>query len=190
MKPQLSIKRVLSHTLVGGINKTFPVKTGNCFSVEASDGKKYDIVNFYYENYQEVNRLGLKNQIKIRSLSERAAIILDERIPDRWYNNYYCEVCCPESLLPHPQRMRHQRQEARGERVVGKGFIKIDLTKAIRTLPKEKKEPTGPRKLAAGWKVKKAKDIKVYKTYWDADALKDIKRAIKKEMADARRKKN
>jgi hypothetical protein len=42
--------------------------------------------------------------VQVHLLSERIGIIHDPRIPDEWYDKRYCEVCCPESLLPFPQQ--------------------------------------------------------------------------------------
>ncbi len=101
-----------------------PNQIGNCFSLEGGSGDKRwsrRIVNFYLENFRYVTNHGVLWPIKILPLSERVAIIFDERIPAEWYNNRYCETCCPESLLPHPQVMAHRLQEVRGERTTSKG---------------------------------------------------------------------
>lgn len=113
---------VASRTLVA-VHGSPPYRRGNCFRVLAEDGNEYKIVNFVYENLELLLKHGLTWPLKISILGGRAAILHDERIPDEWYSTIYCEVCCPSSLLPHPQLARHQRQEARGERIVGDGFV-------------------------------------------------------------------
>ncbi len=54
-------------------------------------------------------------------------------IPDNWYNTAFCEVCCPDSLLPYPQLLRHKRQELQGVRTIIKhdtcNIIKTDMSK-------------------------------------------------------------
>jgi len=117
---------ITSQTLVGiGGERGFPFQHGNCFSVRTEEDKIYKIVNFCAENLEELVHRGLEFPFQILPLSEHVALIHDSRIPDNWYQHRYCEVCCPEELLPHPQQMAHKRQEERGERVVGDGWISI-----------------------------------------------------------------
>ena len=61
---------------------------------------------------------GVTWPIKVHPISEHQAVIHDERIPDNWYSNGWCEICCPRDLLPIEQKLAHSRQEARGERTV------------------------------------------------------------------------
>ena len=154
--------RVTTTTLVGYDRKAkFPIDRGNCFSMQAEDGTDYRIVNFIHENLEEAIRLGITYPIKIQPLAKESAvaIIIDERIPDAWYSVRYCECCCPDVLLPHPQRMAHKRQEIRGERILMtyecneyiKGpmtIIKTDMSKAPKLGKQDEK-----RKLAEGWTI-------------------------------------
>ena len=124
-------------TLINPDDK-LPHQRGNCFNVSASDGKQYDIVNFNYENLEYLLSHGINWPIKMVILSERKGIIQDERIPDEWYDDKYCEVCCPRSLLPFQQIARHKRQEARGERVITDTSIIIDSSKRPKIIIDEK----------------------------------------------------
>jgi hypothetical protein len=121
-------------TLVGYNPTKYPTERGNCFSVRADDGSGYRIVNFSYENLQELIRCGISLPLEIRILdhTKGVAVIHDSRIPDEWYDKTFCEVCCPEALLPTTQKLRHERQEARGERVVGNSVVTINMDKRPR----------------------------------------------------------
>lgn len=125
---------VVTRTLVGVAYDEYPLKSGNCFSVRTTDNCIYDIVNFVYENVQELQKRGLGFPFKIKILCEGKlrgkAIFHDSRIPDAWYQTRYCEVCCPEDLLPLPQQMAHLRQIDRGERKVNGDWTLIDPSKA------------------------------------------------------------
>ncbi len=101
-----------------------PQSSGNCFSLEGKNKNgrwSLRIVNFYVENLRYVLTHGITWPIKVMRLSERVAIVHDERIPEEWYNQRYCETCCPEDFLPCSQVMARRRQEARGERTIIKG---------------------------------------------------------------------
>jgi hypothetical protein len=125
----LTFSQVGMVTLVGYFGP-FPRAHGNCFDAVADNGKAYRIVNFGHENLKELLRRGLKYPVKIRVLVDgkrRRAIIHDERIGDAWYSEQWCDGCCPDEFLPIQQRLVHERQEARGERVVTKDFIEHKL---------------------------------------------------------------
>lgn len=127
---------ITSQTLLGVPNGPYPLESGgNCFSVECDDGNVYRIVNFVLENLKEAVRRGVPWPIKVRPISESFAVVHDERIPDDWYRNRWCETCCPESLLPVTQQLQHERHEACGARERFAGGIMIDRSK-LPTLPK------------------------------------------------------
>ena len=112
LKKALGITTV---TLVGFFGD-FPRKYGNCFSVR-TENEQYRIVNFNYENLTElINNNIVTWPIKISTLSNNIAIICDERIPNEWYSNRFCETCTPISLLPIPQRLKHFLDIERGIR--------------------------------------------------------------------------
>ena len=115
-------------TLMGYVEKQFPMKDGNCFSVHTSTGEDYRIVNFNYENFKELlNNRGLTFPVKILPISEKQAIIYDERISAEWYSTHFCTVCCPEHLLPLPQRIQKMMKKRRGEiKVIDCGEFKIE----------------------------------------------------------------
>lgn len=54
--------------------------------------------------------------INISVLRDSIAIICDERIPNEWYSNKFCETCTPQDLLPIPQRLKHILDIKRGLR--------------------------------------------------------------------------
>ena len=99
-------------TLVG-YDGNFPRRHGNCFSLY-TDGPSYDIVNFNAENLDYLLRNGLFWPIKIVVLGAGIAVINDERIGDRWYQDRFCEVCTPRDLLPITQRLEEERRIALG----------------------------------------------------------------------------
>ena len=124
---------VTESTLLGG---------NNCFSVVTDQGKHYRIVNFYLDSgfiqhpgskkgLETLLKEGLTWPIKIAVLSERIACINDPRIPDSEYRDEFCEVCCPQELLPMPQRLRKARRIASG---------KVSFSKTVYT-PKGETEP-------------------------------------------------
>jgi len=89
---------------------------GNCFSVKTKDGE-VRIVNFYYENLQILlNSTVIEFPIKVHLLCEGVGVIHDERIPDQFYKDRFCEVCCPEGYLPYPQRLELWREDLSGHR--------------------------------------------------------------------------
>lgn len=112
----LFAKRITVTTLVGVMPGTFPIDSGNCFSIKASDNREYKIVNFIYENLKElIDRKYIEFPIEILKLSNHVAIINDERIPEEWYSKEFCTICCPRPLLPLPQQLAFGRQVARGD---------------------------------------------------------------------------
>ena len=163
-KPDLAMS-ITSQTLVGVNMDKYPIRHGNCFSVmtekyyhivEKYSGnsrakeyfkymhKDWRIVNFYAENLEKL----IKDKIitwpvKIlvrRGRGRRIALIHDERIPDEWYADRWCEACCPEELLPLTQRLRLERMTARGDRKVvtmsnGMKLVSMKLESKSRKLP-------------------------------------------------------
>jgi len=116
-------------TLVGHDRGSFPLKHGNCFSIKCDNEWEYRIVNFVVENLEEALRRGcLEYPIEILPLDKSLAVIVDSRIPDNWFTDRYCEVCCPEDLLPVNQQMRKIRARARVEEFI----IKIDAMEMVR----------------------------------------------------------
>ena len=108
--------RVTMHTLVGVGGNSYPLQHGNCFSLATTEAKDFRIVNFVLENFEELRRRGLNGPVRILEIGEHTAVINDERIPDYWYNEAFCEVCCPRDLLPLPQLLQHKRDIYRGRR--------------------------------------------------------------------------
>jgi hypothetical protein len=91
--------------------------SGNCFSVHNSKtDEDFRIVNFGYENIKMLLELNIvEYPIKIWKLDEGIAIVHDKRIPNRFYWGEYCTCCCPNNLLPLPQRARHDLGIQRGQ---------------------------------------------------------------------------
>jgi len=108
--------QVTGSTMVGIMGSKFPLPRGNCFSVETVEGERFRIANFGLENWEEMIRRGIGFPIKIMKIDERRAIVHDERIPDNWYDNNWCEICCPRSLLPKQQLHAHDRAIKNGSR--------------------------------------------------------------------------
>ena len=129
MSKALQALHVTSHTTIGIWKGEFPIKNGNCFSVMCSDGQSRRIVNFALENLEEAISRGVSWPIEVKALTDGIAVIHDSRIPDDWYQEGFCEICCPRDLLPVPQRLAHERQIARGERVEGPRDIAIIISK-------------------------------------------------------------
>lgn len=118
----MTASHVTSYTLVGVIGRP-PFRVGNCFSVLGEDGRDYRILNFVYENLQELERHGLTWPLEIRPLSKYDAVLHDPRIPDSWYPKEFCEVCCPRELLPLPQRLEQERHILQGIREERGGIV-------------------------------------------------------------------
>lgn len=117
---------VTSYTLIGVFGEP-PHDHGNCFSIEADDGKCYHVVNFVYENIEALEKLGLQFPLEIERLADGVVALMDPRIGERWYRDTFCEICCPRDLLPVTQRQRHKRDISRGRRVEGNGFVSINF---------------------------------------------------------------
>lgn len=111
---------IKGQTLIGVLKDKYPISRGNCFTAVCDKGKFHKIVNFNIENYEYIYSY-LNDHLKIRELlsgSEHSiSIIHDSRVPDEWYDDRFCEVCCPERLLPLPQRLAHERGVENGSRV-------------------------------------------------------------------------
>ncbi len=135
----LNATRIEGCTLVGYMISEYPAKKGNCFSVSTDCGGYYKIVNFSYENMVEAINRGISYPIKIRQIGDKTAIVHDCRIPDDWYDARWCEVCCPESLLPVTQMLEHERQVSSGVRVNRGDAILINLGGAPKLPAKESK---------------------------------------------------
>lgn len=115
MKPTTNAIAVAGSTLVGYCTDEYPIEYGNCFSVATEDGKNYRILNFGLENLEHLlAEKGLTWPVKIVVLGERHAALSDERIGDRWYWPRFCSVCTPRDLIPLPQLLENDRDEARG----------------------------------------------------------------------------
>lgn len=119
-------KHITTHTCVGFLSTDFPLERGNCFSVEADDGHEYRILNFHLENMLELEKQGLTWPVKMKTVNHKLAVIDDERIGRRWYKMEYCEACCPEELLPEPQRQAIEREYRIGIRSKSGNSITIN----------------------------------------------------------------
>lgn len=101
--------------------------------------KDFRIVNFNLENLEYLRKNGLELPLKLVPISAHLAIVHDERIPHEFYDERWCEVCCPEELLPSPQQARLKRQEASGERTVHRG----DVFTSVSYDPSKRPRPPG-----------------------------------------------
>ena len=100
-----------------------PHEHGNCFDVRCDDEVWRRVLNFNHENLEALEKLGLTWPIECEALSERTVVLMDGRIGERWYQQYYCAVCTPRDLLPITQRQRQLRDIARGLRIENGGWI-------------------------------------------------------------------
>jgi len=106
----LTFSEITGQTLVGYLEMGFPSKHGNCFSVAASDGRPYRIVNFFAENLEHLLETGiLTYPMGLAVLAPGVAVVRDHRIPDDYYRDEFCTICCPYRLLPEPQKLRWDR---------------------------------------------------------------------------------
>lgn len=127
---RIRVDGVSNCTLVGFSKNGFPLKRGNCFSVyrgqlEPLDIDKpyyeYRVLNFNYENLEHLLETKVVSwPIGVVVYEKRFALIHDTRIPNEYYQKHFCEVCCPEDLLPMPQRLALDRMILRGEREIFK----------------------------------------------------------------------
>ena len=99
--------------------------TNQCFSVKASNKKEYRIVNFYHDNLEKSKA---KFPIEIETIGKHTAIINDHKIDNEFYNDRFCEICCPHSLLPDEQKRAIARDFKSGRRKI-KGETEIDGVK-------------------------------------------------------------
>ena len=108
---------VTTVTLVGFINYGFPMENGNCFSMKTDNDEHYRIVNFNYENLEELlEKKVIEFPITIGIIGGNVAVILDSRIPNEWYSQKFCTTCTPMDLLPLPQRIKQLLDIDRGIR--------------------------------------------------------------------------
>ena len=119
-------------TLVGTLETTFPKASGNCFGMDTNLGQCYSVVNFYAENLEyllQQHMITLPIKLLVCPGTD-IAVVNDGRIPDNWYRNKFCEVCCPRELLPPTQRLKHLRDIDRGIREEHKGYttFRVDTT--------------------------------------------------------------
>lgn len=129
-------------TLVGVDTSEYPTRGGNCFSVRVKDhpdsgvgeaGNRLDIgetriVNFGVENLIRLLEIGVVEwpvRIAFLNQNKRVGIIHDHRIPTEWYDKRYCEVCCPDHLLPLPQQAVHDIEERAGHWVTTGPLLKL-----------------------------------------------------------------
>lgn len=118
-----------SVTLVGYLTKSYPMTGGNCFSVH-TDAGEYRVVNFGYENLEELMRREVVAwPLDIIPISERHCVIADHRIPKEWYQDRFCSTCTPSDLLPPQQKLERVLDLKSGRRVERE--IEIDGKKMI-----------------------------------------------------------
>lgn len=109
---------VSTHTLVwyarDGVKP--PWRSGNCFSVvDGWEKQEYRVVNFFYENYQQLETYGVEPPYRFEAIGPSTCVLADGRIPKKWYSNIWCETCCPAELLPEPQKLQRRLMYMRGE---------------------------------------------------------------------------
>jgi hypothetical protein len=143
---------ITTTTLVGVCTHRYPVPHGNCFSVKVKgEEKDYRIVNFYCENLEHlIKEKLLEWPINIVKLCDRTAFIHDIRIPDCYYTDRFCEICCPRDFLPLPQQLRIQRDLESGK-LTEREITMEDGRKMI--MSTQKIGSDSPKNLKLDWKV-------------------------------------
>jgi hypothetical protein len=97
-------------SLVGVYSSEWPIKWGNYFSMSAEDGKSYQIVNFWYENLEQLlEHKEIEFPIPLLILDDGYAMIHDPRIPDDWYVKDSVSTCVPRRYHTIHQQAKHQR---------------------------------------------------------------------------------
>lgn len=136
---------ITSTTLVGVGRQERPQQRGNCFSVKV-EGEQYErrISNFNLENLEALIEKGLTWPIEVEPLGECNALVMDARIGERWYDQRYCEICTPRTLLPSNQIAAHQRKILRceiTEHVIMNGPFKGHIVQSGQIPPKPAEFP-------------------------------------------------
>jgi len=105
-------------TLLGVIETKYPMKHGNCFDLENKDkSQSIKIVNFKLENLNYLLRNNIVSYpLEVKKLSKRYGILVDKRIPKDFFDESYCEICCPRHLLLEHQQKRIQAELDSGKR--------------------------------------------------------------------------
>ena len=149
-------------TCMGHMSQPFPRDSGNCFDVVDADGKAWRIVNFVYENLVEALRRGVSDDrwapgvawpVACAPIGKNVAVITDPRIPTDWYQREWCEVCCPASVLPIPQRLTTALRRASGEETMQtvSGLTVVGSVAGQRIRLPGDAPPVVERRLSATW---------------------------------------
>ena len=100
-----------SITLVGYHIQNYPSKDGNCFSVKLFDDSETRVVNFNYENLEELIKRNIVSfPITIEVLGDEHCKISDDRIPKEWYMEEYCQICTPTRFFSEEQLKIHKNK--------------------------------------------------------------------------------
>jgi hypothetical protein len=84
-------------TMVGSFGK-FPRTVANCFDIRDDAGEYWRVVNFRWENLQELlRRRVVAWPVRCERVGERWVQIADTRIPEDWYSPL-CATCWPVEL--------------------------------------------------------------------------------------------
>lgn len=164
-------------TLVGYAAHSFPMESGNCFSVIAEDGKEYSVVNFNYENLKELlKREELEWPIDVLPISENHCVIADHRIPIGWYSAKFCETCTPRHLLTPQQKLQRMLDLKSGKRIERKTVVdgieyvitsvKSDLPEGIVFMPNTTSNESKTEFIPSDELKSKYKDRKINSKYY------------------------
>jgi hypothetical protein len=147
---------ITSQTLVGSSGK-YPRQHGNCFSMDVGEEKDCRIVNFLVENLEHLlKKKVITYPIELKLLSPRTAIIIDNRIPESYYQKDYCTICCPKEYWLQEQKDEWQQKIDNGEIIEKDGFVIYKLNPNL-------------KKLKAEWTVEIKDDICLFdKSLFDA----------------------
>lgn len=124
---KMQMNGVGSYTLVGYMSNSFPMSSGNCFSMYNAGGDTYKILNMNHENLEHLISIGkVTYPLEVDVLEDKHvvgyAVVCDERVPKNYLDNEYCSICCPDRLLPKEQR---ERKELKEKLEIAWGILKV-----------------------------------------------------------------
>jgi hypothetical protein len=112
-------------TLLGVMKTKYPLKYGNCFSLETEE-RAYRVSNFVLENLEYLlDQKIISFPIEIEKLGSGNCLIIDERIPKDFYREDYCPICTPLNFWLPEQKKRREEEIESGILTI-KGPFKFD----------------------------------------------------------------
>jgi hypothetical protein len=133
--------------------KDFPLNHGNYFSLDAEDGKGYEIANFWYEDFDYLIRNKIiEFPVNIKVLEKKWAIISDNRVPFEFYSE--TSYRAPEKYWSLKDRLiRHQK--------IDTGIIKIFNGYETQEIKATR------RMLDVKWSIEATQDLAIHNSKFD-----------------------